>query len=108
MCRVRRDREMIPTIGLIVGLYVILRSLDLIFAATTRYSTEAVRVLMIVASGTTILLTAFLMVDLFFGSIVPTVSFDSTTPSAPVKDIPATPQQRREIQELIRKTNEGH
>lgn len=69
MCLALND--MIPTIGFIIGTYVILRSLDLICAAKARYATEGVRVLMITACAITLGVTAFLLAGLLLQSSSP-------------------------------------
>lgn len=68
---------MIPTIGVMVGLYILLRCCELFGSAATRFSSPAARVFVMVVALVCFLVTLFCTVDLVISSVRSTPSTTS-------------------------------
>jgi hypothetical protein len=121
---------MIASIGVIIGLYVIVRCLHMLFSVENRYSSKFARAAVVIGCAVTIAFTAstgLTMVGLLDGGgplsdiativrALPNLVWPSGTSSAhastPANEPTFTPaekaKQRSDIQELIRKSQEGH
>jgi hypothetical protein len=108
---------MIPTIGLIVAMYVVLRCLDMLCASESRYASKRAHTVVVVACALTIAFTGLMMTELLssgtagsnvlsdLSSMSGMLSDTSLRSSPPPKRTPAEQEKYNlEMRELIRKT----
>jgi hypothetical protein len=108
--------KMVPTIGLMIGAYILLRCCDLFGSAQARFSSPGARVFVILAACACFLVTGFLTLDL----AITTLGRGTPAAAAPVESMESmqsrslTPAERQEIRtqelrglnELIRRGHE--
>ena len=104
---------MIPTIGIIIGAYVILRSIDLICRSKDAFASQGARMFAILCAIGMILISSVCTFGLAFSGLPSlltdalTTASDDRRPSEPPKRTPAEEQKyRQDIKEMIRKARE--
>lgn len=102
---------MIPSIGLIVSVYVMLRCLEMLCAAESRFSSRAARKLVAIACALTIVFTGLMIAGLIGGGTAASnalsgLSFigDAQPTQSPKRTAAEIEKYNAELKELIRKT----
>jgi hypothetical protein len=97
---------MIPSIGLIIGAYVILRCIDLMCARENRYKGKYARIIVSICCVVTILMAGEMMFSLAIAGGGTLSSFASPFVS-PAREV-ELPRDPRAVNDLIRRSHEGH
>ena len=108
---------MIPTIGVMIGIYILLRCCDLLASAPGRFSSSGARVVVMVAALLCFLMTLFCIADLALTSAGRTTTGAAVVPESmeqmQLRSLTAEQrreidaQRRREIDDLIRRRQES-